>query len=1161
MAVLLSGYLAIGSNLLGVSSASAATTASIDTAKLTNSSGGETLTDGSDFRLDLNWSLPDPHDTPAVIDVEMPSDLQIGDRAFDLNTPGGVKIGTCTTVAPADGANGGHLHCALDDAYASTHKDINGQLTISGTVSKGNKETVTDQGYSINGTETNKVVINPKPVPQPCTVNCDYGATGAGKWGSLSDDGKTIYWTMNVVADDHGTPGSSDVVVTDDITGNDPALSYIPGSAKVVYTPLVNTNNEGREYLSGWKDLAPSPVFDGTSKFTFTTPAAIDRTAYEPLQEGQRLIATEDGTVQGIYQLKFSTSVATETKAPQYGTVYYNSYQVTVTKDGTTKTDGATGNTVSRQSSAWGVGTNQGAFSVAKELDGNAASGIAQQRLNFEVRYEVVAPEAHKGNQGSFTVQAGRTATSPYFDEGDTVKITEIVPSDTGAVQWGAPQLADATGKSLALPYEVTFSNDNGTLGKDGILPLKLTNTADLKPTTSFKLQKNVNNPDGVLGLPSEYTVHYDYRYGPDAAQYTKSGSGDITVKADGKDYISSADIPVGAKVTLSEAKPSDTADTTWADPVFAPASADNVYTITADGRLKPTAGDAADHTLVTNAASLRKGTFSITKAMAGTGTELVGTDRDYTGTWSYPAKDGVYAAGHGEWTVKAGATWTSQPVPANAEVTLHENTPQGVDSATWQTPDDQKVTIGENANGAVTFTNTLDHDPGTVTWQKTDATSGAKLSGSEWTLTGPDKGDSKVIQVVDNGAGDEDPEVGALKVSGLAWGNYALTETKAPTGYQVTTQNLKVTIGQNAVDVRLKAIANQRIPGSLTWNKTDATTGDALAGSEWSLVGPDGKATTVVDDGTGDEDATAGALKVSGLAWGDYTLRESKAPAGYTADAEAHTVTIDAANAEQSVSFGTVQNARILGDVSWQKTDATSGVLIGGSEWKLTGPDGEITVVDNGDHDADEAPGRIQLKDLPWGEYTLTESKAPTGYTIAGAEQPAADRAVETKTLVIGADQQRFDLGAITNDRVPGTLLWQKTDGANGTALAGSEWSLRGPDGAISTIVDNGDLDLDKADGRLQLSDLAWGEYTLTESKAPQGYQIDGTAHPVTIDAEHVSIDLGAITNTADPVQPVTNSGDLARTGLTAGAIAAGAALLLAGAALLMIRRRRHAE
>ncbi|WP_219844739.1 MULTISPECIES: DUF5979 domain-containing protein [unclassified Microbacterium] len=61
------------------------------------------------------------------------------------------------------------------------------------------------------------------------------------------------------------------------------------------------------------------------------------------------------------------------------------------------------------------------------------------------------------------------------------------------------------------------------------------------------------------------------------------------------------------------------------------------------------------------------------------------------------------------------------------------------------------------------------------------------------------------------------------------------------------------------------------RETGVVTWEKTDAVGGAALAGSVWELVGPAGTV-SVTDNAAGDADPAVGAFQVVGLGWGGIT-------------------------------------------------------------------------------------------------------------------------------------------------------------------------------------------------------------------------------------------------------------------------------------------------
>ena len=170
--------------------------------------------------------------------------------------------------------------------------------------------------------------------------------------------------------------------------------------------------------------------------------------------------------------------------------------------------------------------------------------------------------------------------------------------------------------------------------------------------------------------------------------------------------------------------------------------------------------------------------------------------------------------------------------------------------------------------------------------------------------------------------------------------------------------------------------------------------------------------------------------------------------------------------------------------------------------------------------------------------------------------------------------------LGAITNAQTPGVVSWSKTDAVSGALLAGSEWSLTGPGGFAKTVVDNGANDADPAVGVVAVEGLAWGEYALTETKAPAGYVLDGTKRPFTVSATALTVPLGAITNAqtpitvdpgtppvpGDPAQP--NGGAAVNTGGTSTGLPDGTAILWAGMIVgglglamiaLLVQRRRH--
>lgn len=101
-----------------------------------------------------------------------------------------------------------------------------------------------------------------------------------------------------------------------------------------------------------------------------------------------------------------------------------------------------------------------------------------------------------------------------------------------------------------------------------------------------------------------------------------------------------------------------------------------------------------------------------------------------------------------------------------------------------------------------------------------------------------------------------------------------------------------------------------------------------------------------------------------------------------------------------------------------------------------------------------------------------------------------------------------------VTNTAKLGSVSWKKVD-PDGTALAGSEWTLTPTGGSPITVVDNGENDTNDAVGDVQVDGLKWGEYSLVETKAPDGHFLSDATSTFTISGDHFVELLGTIENT----------------------------------------------
>lgn len=121
---------------------------------------------------------------------------------------------------------------------------------------------------------------------------------------------------------------------------------------------------------------------------------------------------------------------------------------------------------------------------------------------------------------------------------------------------------------------------------------------------------------------------------------------------------------------------------------------------------------------------------------------------------------------------------------------------------------------------------------------------------------------------------------------------------------------HVKVTVkdqcGRAAFDTRLVDVKTRK--GTVSWRKTD-TENNPLAGSSWTLTGPDGQSRTITDNGDGDEDRTDGSFRVTGLDMGAYTLTDSQAPSGFHKDDSSHPFTLDNTHPDWTFTSGFVNS------------------------------------------------------------------------------------------------------------------------------------------------------------------------------------------------------------------------------------------------------------
>lgn len=335
--------------------------------------------------------------------------------------------------------------------------------------------------------------------------------------------------------------------------------------------------------------------------------------------------------------------------------------------------------------------------------------------------------------------------------------------------------------------------------------------------------------------------------------------------------------------------------------------------------------------------------------------------------------------------------------------------------------------------------------------------------------------------------------------------------------------------------------------------NRADWGYGGTATGAKWTDDDPAAAmiGSILVPNGSFDDHVTTNGRVYVGV---DFSMNSPKVAAAFGEGNSASVIDMDQErhNFPWSGSYTPDGSA-----VAWSKVDAANGnTSLPGSSWTIYGTVDDaknetnpiVTVTDGGANDYSSDDGELQFNylnqkakigdpnDKDYFTYYIREVKAPAGYqksdTIyyatmnnTGEQVNYVQGYVDTTNNNLLVPFNNNSTGAIPNARITGTVSWTKVaeDDTKHTPLPGSEWKLtkkKDADGTAdqswtvidresdqSTSSDTTWTDTDTAPGKFTLEGLLPGTYTLVETQAPFGYNLNNTSYEFTVSDEDGSI------------------------------------------------------
>lgn len=355
----------------------------------------------------------------------------------------------------------------------------------------------------------------------------------------------------------------------------------------------------------------------------------------------------------------------------------------------------------------------------------------------------------------------------------------------------------------------------------------------------------------------------------------------------------------------------------------------------------------------------------------------------------------------------------------------------------------------------------------------------------------------------------------GKAQTDELPLGKYTVKETTAPYGYIIndTVYNANLQYSGKTVSIVYDDVTVPNTPqtGTIKITKHDSETDDtpqgdaSLQGAVFAIYNAEGDLIEQLDCGT-ETNATSSELPL-----GMYTVKELTPPVGYVLNDTAYSVELTYSNQTVEVNRKSyiISDDVIKGRISISKFAEEGLAGQGNTNPKppLKGVVFKIRLKSTGvlvDTLTTNSDGLATSVLLPYGTYTVTETKTTDGYLPCGPFEVFVDENGETYNYIIENKVFKADVRIVKVDSTTGEVI----------PVAGTAFQIKEADGKLVVqhlnFPEPKEIDTFVTDesGMLTLPQpLKFGEYELIEVNAPYGYVLNDTPLPFTVDGSKTLI------------------------------------------------------